>query len=69
MVRRILKAVPNWLPNTVQNLNQLGAPLRASGIAKGSKPLHELFRKHPAYFKVQPGTGPAKQVKLLKNPA
>lgn len=69
MVRRILQAVPNWLPNTVQPLNQLGAPLRTGGIAKGSKPLHELFRKHPAYFKVQPSTGPAKQVKLLKKPS
>lgn len=68
MVRRILQAVPDWLPNTVQPLNQLGGPLRAEGIAKGSKPLHELFRKHPAYFKVQPSTGPAKQVKLLKIP-
>jgi hypothetical protein len=68
IVRRILRAVPGWLPNTVQNLNQLGSPLRASGIATGSKPLHELFRKHPSYFKVQPTTGPAKQVKLLKVP-
>lgn len=67
-VRRILAALPGWLPNTVKNLNQIGAPLRADGIAKGSKPLHELFRKHPTYFKVVPTTGPAKQVKLLKNP-
>ena len=67
-VRRILEVLPGWLPNTVKNLNQMGGPLRASGIAKGSKPLHELFRKHPGYFKVVPTTGPAKQIKLLKLP-
>ncbi len=68
MVRQILDALPDWLPNTVKMLNQIGGPLRSSGIAKGSKPLHELFRKFPAYFKVQPPSGPAKQVKLLKKP-
>lgn len=68
MVRGILNALPAWLPNTVMQLNQLGTPLRESGIAKGSKPLHELFRRHPAYFKVLPTTGPAKQVRLLKKP-
>lgn len=67
-VRRILGVLPGWLPNTVKNLNQMGGPLRESGIAKGSKPLHELFRKHPGYFKVVPSTGPAKQIKLLKLP-
>jgi len=67
-VRSILAALPTWLPNTIMQLNQLGKPLRESGIAKGSKPLHELFRKHPAYFKVLPTSGPAKQVRLLKKP-
>jgi hypothetical protein len=67
-VRSILAALPEWLPNTVMQLNQLGTPLRESGIAKGSTPLHELFRKHPAYFKVLPTTGPAKQIRLLKKP-
>lgn len=68
IVRRILEVLPGWLPNTVKNLNQIGGPLRAGQIAKGSKPLHELFRKHPSYFKVVPITGPAKQIKLLKLP-
>jgi len=67
-VRAILAALPAWLPNTIMQLNQLGSPLRDSGVAKGSKPLHELFRKHPAYFKVLPTTGAAKQVRLLKTP-
>lgn len=67
-VKLILEVLPGWLANTVKNLNQIGSPLRASGIAKGSKPLHELFRKHPSYFKVVPTTGPAKQIKLLKLP-
>lgn len=68
IVRRILEMLPGWLPNTVKNLNQIGGPLRAGQIAKGSKPLHELFRKHPSYFKVIPTTGPAKQIRLLKLP-
>lgn len=68
MVRRILVGFPDWLPNTVMQLNQIGGPLHASGIKKGSKPLHELFRKHPAFFKVLPTTGPAKQIRLLKRP-
>jgi len=68
-VSRILEVLPGWLPNTVINLNQMGGPLRSSGIAKGNKPLHELFRKHPGYFKVVPTTGPAKQIKLLKLPS
>jgi len=67
-VRRIIAAIPGWLPNTIKQLNQLGAPLVASDIKKGSKPLHELFRKYPAFFKVLPTTGPAKQVRLLKLP-
>lgn len=67
-VRGILAALPVWLPNTIMQLNQLGKPLKDSGIAKGNKPLHELFRKHPLYFKVLPTTGAAKQVRLLKTP-
>lgn len=67
-VRRILDALPGWLPNTIRQLNQLGAPLRDHGIKKGSKPLHELFRKYPTYFKVLPTTGLAKQVRLVKHP-
>lgn len=68
MVRRILVQIPDWLPNTIKQLNQLGAPLHATGIKKGNKPLHELFRRYPAYFKVLPMTGPAKQIRLLKRP-
>ena len=67
-VRRILAELPDWLPNTVRQLNQLGAPLVKSGMKKGNKPLHELFRKYPAYFKVLPMTGAPKQVRLLKKP-
>lgn len=67
-VRKIIAAIPGWLPNTIKQLNQLGAPLVAGDIKKGSKPLHELFRKYPAFFKVLPMTGPAKQVRLLKLP-
>jgi hypothetical protein len=67
-VRNILAALPAWLPNTIMQLNQLGKPLRESGVAKGNKPLHELFRKHPLYFKVLPTTGAAKQIRLLKTP-
>jgi hypothetical protein len=68
LVKRILGALPQWLPDTIRQLNQLGAPLRGSGIKKGNKPLHELFRKHPSYFKVLPTTGQPRQVKLLKKP-
>ncbi|MDO8441378.1 MAG: NYN domain-containing protein [Polaromonas sp.] len=67
-VRRILAEIPGWLPNTIRQLNQLGKPLRESGIKKGNKPLHELFGKYPTYFKVLPTTGAAKQVRLLKTP-
>ena len=67
-VKAILKALPDWLPDTVRQLNQIGKPLREEKIAKGSKPLHELFRKHAEYFKVLPTTGAPKQVKLLKVP-
>jgi hypothetical protein len=68
VVKKIIGAIPGWLPNTIKQLNQLGAPLMAAGFKKSSKPLHELFRKHPAFFKVLPTTGPAKQVRLLKLP-
>ena len=67
-VRRILAEVPGWLPGTIKQLNQLGKPLRESGIKKGGSPLYELFRKYPTYFKVLPITGAAKQVRLLKLP-
>lgn len=67
-VRRILVEFPDWLPDTIRQLNQLGAPLHTSGIKKGNKPLHDLFRRYPTYFKVLPTTGPAKQVRLLKKP-
>lgn len=68
VVKKIIVAIPGWLPDTIKQLNQLGTPLVAAGFKKGSKPLHELFRKHPAFFKVLPTTGPAKQVRLLKLP-
>lgn len=68
MVRRILAQFPEWLPNTIKQLNQLGAPLHTSGVKKGNKPLHEFFRKYPSYFKVLPTTGAAKQIRLLKRP-
>lgn len=68
-VRRILAALPEWRPDTVKHLNQLGTPLSAKNIKTGNKPLHEMFRKHPGYFKVLPTTGAPKQVKLLKRPA
>lgn len=68
VIRRILAALPLWLPDTIMQLNQVGTPLRESGINKGSKPLHELFRKYPTYFKVLPTSGPAKQVRLLRKP-
>ncbi|MGH8822487.1 MAG: NYN domain-containing protein [Rhodoferax sp.] len=66
-IQRILAALPDWLPNTIRQLNQLGVPLRESGVKTGSKPLHHLFAKYPDYFKVLPTNGPAKQVRLLKN--
>ena len=67
-VHEILELFPEWLPGEEKQLNQMGTPLRESGISKGSRPLHELFRKHPGYFKVLPSTGPAKQVRLLTMP-
>ena len=68
LVKRILAEIPNWLPNAVKQLNQIGKPLREAGIKKGNSPLHNLFAKHPSYFKVLPTSGSAKQVRLLKNP-
>ena len=67
-VKRILAEIPGWLPNTVKQLNQLGKPLREADIKKGNSPLHNLFAKHPTYFKVLPTSGAAKQVRLLKKP-
>ncbi len=67
-VKKILAAIPDWLPDTIKQLNQLGTSLRSNGVTKGSKPLHELFRKYPNFFKVLPSTGAAKQVRLLKKP-
>lgn len=67
-VRSILAVLPEWPPGEVMQLNQMGTPLRESGISKGSRPLHELFRKHPGYFEVLPSKGPAKQVRLVKRP-
>ena len=67
-VSRILSELSDWLPNTVRQLNQLGGPLAKSGMKKGNKPLHELFRMYPAYFKVLPTTGAPKQIRLLKRP-
>lgn len=60
------------IDDAFEHLKQAGAAVlirRAyGGIKKGSKPLHELFRKYPSFFKVLPLTGPAKQVRLLKRP-
>ncbi|MFT4268934.1 MAG: NYN domain-containing protein [Xenophilus sp.] len=68
-VRRVLAMLPDWLPNTVRQLNQLGTPVQEAGVKRGSKPLHDLFRQHPDYFRVLPSSGPAKQVKLLQRPS
>ena len=65
-VRAILAALPPWLPQTIKQLNQLGAPLRSAGIKKSNAPLHQIFRKYPAYFTVLPLKGHAKQVRLEK---
>ena len=67
-VRKILKALPKWLPQTVKQLVQIGSPLREAGIKKGNAPLYQLFRKYPSYFTVLPLTGPPKQVRLEKRP-
>lgn len=66
--RRILDALPDWLPGTTKQLNQIGTALRESGISRGRGPLHDMLRKYPSYFKVLDDAGPAKQVRLLKRP-
>lgn len=67
-VRKILAALPKWIPHTVRQLNQLGTMLRAGGIKVGNAPLHQMFRKYPLFFTVLPRTGPAKQVRLDRMP-
>lgn len=67
-VRKILNALPQWLPQTVKQLVQIGSPLREAGVKKGNAPLYQLFRKYPSYFTVLPLTGPPKQVRLEKRP-
>lgn len=67
-VRNILGALPQWLPQTVKQLNQMGSPLREAGVKTGNAPLHQLFRKYPFYFTVLPISGPSKQVRLEKRP-
>jgi hypothetical protein len=67
-VRRLLAAVPDWKTGVTKQLNALGTPLQEAGLRKGGKPLHELFRKFPAYFEVLPRTGQARQVRLLQQP-
>lgn len=62
--KKILGALPPWRPHTVKQLNQLGAPLRDAGVKTGNAPLHQLFRKCPAYFTVLPLTGAPKKVRL-----
>lgn len=64
---RILAALPEWLPDEIKQLNQLGTTLRKNNYKRSSShSLHELFRKFPSYFEVLPSTGPPKQVRLLK---
>ena len=65
--RRILEALPLWRPHTIKQLNQLGAPLRDSGLKTGNIPLHQVFRRCPAYFTVLPLNGPPKQVRLERS--
>ncbi len=67
-VKKILGALPLWRPHTIKQLNQLGAPLRDAGIKTGNAPLHQLFRKCPAYFTVLPLKGAPKQVRLERSP-
>jgi len=67
-MRQVLAAIPDWKIGGTKQLNALGKPLHDAGIKKGSKPLHELFRKYPAYFEIHPKDGPARQVKLLRRP-
>lgn len=65
--KKILGALPLWRPHTIKQLNQLGAPLRDAGIKTGNAPLHQLFRKCPAFFTVLPLTGAPKQVRLERS--
>lgn len=67
-VKKILEALPKWLPLTVRQLNQLGAPLREKKIKTGTAPLHQLFRKYPSYFTVLPKTGQPRTVRLERTP-
>ena len=67
-VKKILDALPKWLPLTVRQLNQLGAPLREKKIKTGTAPLHQLFRKYPSYFTVLPKTGQPRTVRLERTP-
>lgn len=64
----IRAAVPDWKPGEVRPLNVLGALLRAAGVAVGSKPLHQLFRRYPDDFEVLPVGGLAREVRLLGRP-
>lgn len=64
IVKKILAAVPGWLPQTLKPLNQLGSPLRDAGIKTGNAPLHQLFRKYPFYFTVLPLTGVPEKIRL-----
>jgi hypothetical protein len=67
IARKILGAVGLWRPHTIKQLNQLGTPLRESGIKSGNAPLHQLFRKCPAFFTVLPLKGAPKQVRLERS--
>lgn len=67
-VRQILATFPDWAVGEAKPLNQLGGPLRKQDIKRGSKPLHELFAKHPQYFELLPAQGPRSQVRLLRRP-
>ncbi|XAH22864.1 NYN domain-containing protein [Xylophilus sp. GW821-FHT01B05] len=67
-LRQVLAAIPDWKVGSTKQLNALGKPLHDAGIKKGSKPLHDLFRKYPAYFEIHPKDGPARQIRLLRRP-
>ena len=66
ILRRIFAAFPGWLPDTVRQLSLMTILLHENGIELGSKPLDELFGAYPDFFKLQPDTGPALKVRLLK---
>lgn len=67
IAKKILGALPVWRPHTIKQLNLLGVSLRDSGLKTGSSPLHQMFRKCPAYFTVLPLKGPPKQVRLERS--